>query len=99
MAESTCDYMSRGFLKLAGPLSVLLIGRLAGLGASSARDAVVVRTPCAGGGHRVGAAEGWLVGGAVAQMLPGVVRGAHAAAVWVPWACARECVVETVYRS
>lgn len=95
VSESTCDYMSRGFLKLAGPPSVLLIGRLADLGASSARDAVMVRTPCSGGGHRVGAAEGRLE---VRQ--PGcsqvLCRGLHAAAVWVPCACARECIVETV---
>lgn len=32
VVESTCDYRSRGFLKLAGPLSVFLIGCLAHLG-------------------------------------------------------------------
>lgn len=50
LTESTCDYPSLGFLKLADPLSVLLIGYLADLAAPSVGDTVMIRLPCFGGG-------------------------------------------------
>lgn len=49
--ESTCGYLSPGFLKLTGPLSVLLIGCLADFAAPRAGDTVMVKPPSPGGGH------------------------------------------------
>lgn len=65
--ESTCDYLSPRFLKLTGPLSVLLIGCLADVAAPHAGGPVMVKPPSPGGGW--GAREDF---GVITQMFPGV---------------------------
>ena len=89
VVESACDYMSRGFLKLTGPLSVLLVAwQILLLPVQGAGGPMRVRLPSSGRGH-LGGGQG---GGrsVVAQMLPSQV---------LHWVCKcllcqepRECV-------
>lgn len=86
--ESTCDYGSRGFLKLAGPLSGFLIGCWVNLGVPPFVLWTLRRSGCpALGDVTAGEHRGWSHGGGVAQGRPGVAMLARTSGV-----CRRPCV-------